>query len=159
MSDIARIFTKTLDHWVKSPIMRPLLVRGARQVGKTWTIREWAKGHFGAENICELNLEKRKELHAVFKPDFDIERILTDLELICGFPLRKPGVLLFLDEIQAKQDWQTWVKHQVDFDTQRRIGKRTQGLESPGVCAQRHRRERPVADADIRIGRCRPSNW
>lgn len=75
-----------------------MVVRGARQVGKTSLVRS-----FATENnliLCEINLEKHRYLDEIFR-SFDIEKINLEIEAICGENPNKGGRLLFLDEIQA----------------------------------------------------------
>ena len=79
--------------------MKPLIIRGARQVGKTSTVRALAKACF--ENCVEINFEQELSLHKIFEPDLDAKRILREIETIKGIPISPEKTLLFLDEIQA----------------------------------------------------------
>ncbi len=81
--------------WKNSENRKPLLVRGARQVGKTTLIREFAKEF---DNYIELNLEKEADRN-IFKTD-DINKILNASYLLKGITPNKKPTLLFLDEIQ-----------------------------------------------------------
>ncbi len=58
-----RTFRKTLEDWSAAPDRRPLLVRGARQVGKTYVIREFLKSKFST--VIEISFEDRPELKAI----------------------------------------------------------------------------------------------
>jgi len=78
----------------------PLLVRGARQVGKTWTIRNWAQHTFGKENLLEINFEERPDFAEYFRKDLVVDRILDELGLSTNFDLKSGKVLIFFDEIQ-----------------------------------------------------------
>jgi predicted AAA+ superfamily ATPase len=95
-----RFFAKQLDSWFKRPNRRPLIVRGARQVGKSYAIREWAKENFGQDGLLEINLEESPKLRSVFDKDLHAETVLNELNLLTGFNLRKPNSILFIDEIQ-----------------------------------------------------------
>ena len=75
----------------------PLLIRGARQVGKTHLVRDFAKSHF--ENVAEVNFEARPELKKIFGIP-DVGEIIRNLGLVLGTSLRPGSTLLFLDEIQ-----------------------------------------------------------
>jgi len=94
---LKRKIDQKLVQWEKSRSRRPLLVRGARQVGKTYSITQFGKNQFG--NCVTINFEERPELARCFDTlivDEILERIgiLTESEI-------KPGeTLLFLDEIQ-----------------------------------------------------------
>lgn len=85
-------------NWKNSSRRKPLIVRGARQVGKTWLIENFLAGHF--EDFAKIDLEERLDLHIHFEGSLDPEKILESLELSVG--RITPGkTLLFLDEIQA----------------------------------------------------------
>jgi len=93
-----RIVEQRLLKWIKSVRRKPLIVRGARQVGKTWLIENFMAKEF--EDSVTIDLEARRDLHRFFEGNLDPEEILKGLELAT----RKitPGrTLLFLDEIQA----------------------------------------------------------
>jgi len=80
------------------PAGKPLVLRGARQVGKTVVVRRLAETT-GCE-LCELNLEQQRELERTFLT-LDAERILEEAELLLGHRITPGKSLLFLDEIQA----------------------------------------------------------
>jgi len=93
-----RDFTSYLVEWKNSKRRKPLIVRGARQVGKTYTIEEFAKEHY--KNVVKVNFEETPEIKALFKTN-DISDIIQTLELTYGSSLSGNNSLLFLDEIQA----------------------------------------------------------
>lgn len=84
--------------WFSSPRRKPLVLRGARQVGKSTLVRQFAASQ--GLVLDEINLERHLNLSRLFKT-FDIPRILEELSVIVGRPVAQPGSLLFLDEIQA----------------------------------------------------------
>lgn len=92
-----------LDHlreWLVSGRRKPVILRGARQVGKTWIVRKLA-AESGREFI-EVNFERNPELAQVFRPkEKDPRRWLADLGLLLGKEAKPARVFLFLDEIQA----------------------------------------------------------
>jgi len=90
--------SKFLDSWLKSNSRKPLVIRGARQVGKTWLIRDFAKQQ-GLE-LIELNFEKRPELESLFSSN-DPQKILINLRAFTKSEIEPSKSLLFLDEIQA----------------------------------------------------------
>ncbi len=84
--------------WKDSPRRIPLIIRGARQVGKTWLVENVLAGQF--ESFFKIDLEKRRDLHVHFAGNLEPRTILSYLELATG--RITPGkTLLFLDEIQA----------------------------------------------------------
>ncbi len=88
----------TLDIWLASKRRKPLVLRGARQVGKSTLVRNFAARQGLILN--EINLERHLELRKVFA-SLDIDRICAELDVLSGRSVRTPGSILFLDEIQA----------------------------------------------------------
>lgn len=101
MVDIPRAFSSRLDDWLARKDRRPLLIRGARQVGKSYAVRTWATRVFGAEGLLEINLEESPRLKQLFASELNAGHIVDQLNLLTGFNLRLPKRLLFIDEIQA----------------------------------------------------------
>lgn len=100
MIEINRQIYQDLDIWKHSIDRHPLLVRGARQVGKSFAIRTWAKKNF--QNYLEINLEESKSLGKIFEGDLTIDLMLEKIELGTGINLRHPDSILFIDEIQCQ---------------------------------------------------------
>ena len=92
-----RSIKKQLLAWKDAPTRKPLILRGARQVGKTWILREFAQKHFKSMIIC--NLDKDEELQTVFASKSP-ERIITTLELLFGHKIVPGETLVIFDEIQ-----------------------------------------------------------
>jgi predicted AAA+ superfamily ATPase len=89
---------QNLEDWLNDPNRLPLVIRGARQVGKTWLTR-----HFSTtvnRHLFELNFEKRPEWIRFFDSN-DPKEILNNLEAAFGEKIQPKNSLLFLDEIQA----------------------------------------------------------
>ena len=93
-----RTSERYLSAWRDRPGRKPLVIRGARQVGKTYLIKTWAAGCF--ESVVTVDLERERDLHGLFDLS-DPERLLEELALLKGRPLVPGKSLLFLDEIQA----------------------------------------------------------
>ena len=93
------VYGQLLD-WMKLPDgdRKPLILEGARQVGKTWLARELGTEEF--ENFIELNFEKQPSLRSLFEMDFDSERIFRAIAAFSGKKVIPGKTLLFLDEIQ-----------------------------------------------------------
>lgn len=90
-----------LVSWSKLPDgeRKPLLIEGARQVGKTWLARELGNKEF--DNFIELNFESQTALDDLFKLDFNIDRILLAISAFSGKTVVPGKTLLFFDEIQC----------------------------------------------------------
>lgn len=93
-----RIAEDHLGKWLKRKRRKPLVLRGARQVGKSTLVRQFASKN--DINLNEINLERHLYLNDIFKT-LDIDGIIKELDAITGANIQKPGSLLFLDEIQA----------------------------------------------------------
>jgi uncharacterized protein len=90
-----------LDAWQTSPIRTPLIVRGARQVGKSHVLREFGQRSFS--NIVEVNLETQPEFLNCFQSR-DAKKICAEIEAISNSEITPQKTLLFIDEIQASKD-------------------------------------------------------
>ena len=84
--------------WKNSDSRKPLIIRGARQVGKTWIMKEFGKTQY-AQTVY-VNFEKNKRLRALFSDDFDIKRIIVALQAESGLTINAETTLLIFDEIQ-----------------------------------------------------------
>jgi len=92
-----RIIDHYLKEWKQQADRKALLIRGARQVGKTYSIRILGNSF---EELVEINLEKNPEYAELFRLNLDPQRILRDLRLITGKRLIPGRSLLFFDEVQ-----------------------------------------------------------
>lgn len=92
-----RALQQALQEWKNSPHRLPLLIRGARQVGKTYVVEAFGKSHF--EQVCTLNFEQRPELKRCFETLLP-QDILRSAEILCNTTIEPGKTLLFLDEIQ-----------------------------------------------------------
>ncbi len=97
MEGLIRTAHLHLEHWLQSPRRKPLVIRGARQVGKSTLVRQFAAAR--DMPLLEVNLEQHRRLETVFAT-LDVKAILLELEAI-GQTSPGPGTLVFLDEIQA----------------------------------------------------------
>ncbi len=95
---IERDVDKILVNWKQSSKWKPLLLRGARQVGKTNSVRQLGKQFL---YFLEVNFESDKQVHSVFEGDLSAEKIAEYLSVIYNIPVIKGETLLFFDEIQA----------------------------------------------------------
>ena len=95
-----------LDAWKKRADRKPLIVRGARQVGKTWLVKEFAKRSF--KKSVYVNFEEDDILRDVFVPDFDIQRILYAIGLRKRTFIDKETLLIPNASLKPKPD-SLWV--------------------------------------------------
>jgi uncharacterized protein len=94
-----RFIDDDLKKWKDGPRRKPLILRGARQVGKTWSLKFFGSSQF--ENLALVDLERNPALRRVFDGDLSARRICSDLELFLGQKITPGKTLLFIDEIQA----------------------------------------------------------
>ena len=90
---------KELKQWKISSYRKPLIILGARQVGKTWLIQEFGKQEY--KQTVYVNFEKMKILQNLFEEDFDVQRILTSLSVFARTTINSDDTLIVFDEIQA----------------------------------------------------------
>lgn len=89
----------TLVDWKENLHRKPMIIRGARQVGKTYTIKEFGKNYFS--NMVVLDFERDRSLFPIFEKDLDPYKIVQELEIHTGKRIIPGDTLLFFDEIQA----------------------------------------------------------
>jgi len=95
-----RTLTDQLIDWKTASRRQPLLLRGARQVGKTWAVTDFAQRHMPGR-LHVVDFERDVDWRRFFEGNLDIDRILGALELAMGRSITVGQDLLFLDEIQA----------------------------------------------------------
>ncbi len=95
---ISRKIDLALTEWANGENRKPLLLRGARQTGKTSAVRNLARSF---DSLIELNFEENSQLCAIFDDTLDITRICAQIEAVAGKRIVPGKTLLFLDEIQA----------------------------------------------------------
>jgi len=89
---------KDLIQWKNSIHRKPLVIRGARQVGKTWLMEEF--GRTAYKNTIYINFDSNRRMEALFDTDLQIDRLLMGLELYAGKKIDPATTLLIFDEIQ-----------------------------------------------------------
>lgn len=87
-----------LKAWQKSPHRKPLIVRGARQVGKTELIREFGRTQY--RQTAYVNLDNNSRMAALFDGDFDVNRLIQGLKAETNVDIEPDSTLIVLDEIQ-----------------------------------------------------------
>ncbi|MCK5450808.1 MAG: ATP-binding protein [Candidatus Omnitrophica bacterium] len=88
-----------LIKWKSSEIRKPLILRGARQTGKTYILKEFGQNEY--ENVHYFNFEENPELAHFFERDLDPKRILSDLSVYCKQTIKAENDLIIFDEIQV----------------------------------------------------------
>ena len=94
-----RALMDRLVAWKDDPRRKPLILNGARQVGKTWLLKEFGRLHF--ENVAYVSLDSDVLAQSYFDSGFDIARIIASLSLELGMDIRPGSTLIVLDEVQA----------------------------------------------------------
>ncbi len=84
--------------WKKSGTRKPLLLLGARQVGKTWLMKEFGSQEY--ENVVYINCDTEPMAQQLFISDYDISRIILGLQAISGESIKEEKTLIILDELQ-----------------------------------------------------------
>lgn len=93
-----RFVDKELVRWKEDPARKPLIVRGARQVGKTFSVRQLASSF---PTYLEVNFESDRSVHTFFEKDLNPDEICLNLSAYYNVPVQDGETLLFLDEIQS----------------------------------------------------------
>jgi len=93
-----RLIDSYLNEWKQKKDRKVLLIRGARQVGKTYSIREFGQTF---QNYVEVNFEEQPQIHTFFESSFDPSNIIEKLTIFYGQSITPGRTLLFFDEIQA----------------------------------------------------------
>ena len=105
---------KELEEWKNSKDRMPLIIRGARQVGKTWIMKEFGKDNY--KKVAYINFDGNKRMEELFEPDFDIDRIIQGLRIETKVDIDAKDTLLIFDEVQevpkAMHHLNTFVKMQ-----------------------------------------------
>jgi predicted AAA+ superfamily ATPase len=95
--------------WKNAISRKPLIIKGARQVGKTWLMKEFGNTQYS--QTVYLNLEKNRRLRTLFEDDFNIKRVIVALQAESGLTIRADNTLLIFDEIQAVPEAITALKY------------------------------------------------
>ena len=104
-----RLVEQRLLQWKNSANRKPLLIYGARQIGKTYSMLAFGKEHY--TNTVYCNFENTSDLHAVFERDLDPNRIIAAISAMYGVQIQKGSTLIIFDEIQACERALTSLKY------------------------------------------------
>ena len=100
---------KQLLQWKLDKNKKPLIILGARQVGKTWLLKKFGNTEY--KNMVYINFEEEKRLRDLFLADFNISRIISALEAFVGFKIVPDETLIVFDEIQSAPQGITSLKY------------------------------------------------
>ena len=95
--------------WKNSEYRKPLILRGARQTGKTWLLKEFGRTAFN--KTVYVNFEETPSLQGLFQADFDIARIITTISIFSNTTIDAKDTLIVFDEIQAAEKGLTCLKY------------------------------------------------
>ena len=112
MPDLKRRAMKLMESWHNAPNRTALLIDGARQVGKTYLVREFAHTHY--QHLVEFNFIEDPDLTRMFGMPRKADDILMRMELASDEPMQPGNTLVFLDEIQQCKEVATAIKFLVD---------------------------------------------
>ena len=104
-----RLAYQYLINWKTNPAKKPLVIRGARQVGKTWLMKHFGENEY--DDTVYVNFEESAHLRSLFQENFNVERILTALQVETGKKIIPGKTLIILDEIQEAPGGLTALKY------------------------------------------------
>lgn len=93
-----RMAMEQLQKWKTKKRRKPLIIRGARQVGKTWLMKEFGASEY--ESAVYINFDNNERMKALFEGSLEVERLVTGLELYAGHKIDPENTLLIFDEVQ-----------------------------------------------------------
>lgn len=93
-----RNIIQSLEKWKTQPKRKPLIIQGARQVGKTWAMKHFGERHF--TQTAYINFDNNPRMKTLFAGDYDINRLILGLKIESGVDIRAEDTLLIFDEIQ-----------------------------------------------------------
>lgn len=93
-----RIAMEKLLKWKESKRRKPLIIEGARQVGKTWLMKEFGRQAY--EDTVYINFDSNSRMAELFASDLDTERLIMGLEMYAGHKINPDNSLLIFDEVQ-----------------------------------------------------------
>jgi predicted AAA+ superfamily ATPase len=101
--------SRLLEAWKGDRARKPLVLRGARQVGKTWLLQEFGHSHY--EQVAYVNCERDRSVTSLFAGDLDPSRILRGIEIAAGTTIKPVTTLVIIDEIQEASQALTSLKY------------------------------------------------
>lgn len=93
-----RTILHALHKWKEKPNRKPLIIQGARQVGKTWAMKHFGEQAFA--KVAYINFDNNPRMKALFSGDYDVQRLLLGLKIESGVDIQAEDTLIIFDEIQ-----------------------------------------------------------
>jgi len=100
--NIERDILTTFEKWKDQPVRKPILLKGARQIGKSWVMEEFGRRKF--EHYAKFDFDENPELRQIFQISKDPKRIIKELALFTEVPLETGKTLIVFDEIQECEE-------------------------------------------------------
>lgn len=104
-----RTAMKYLEKWKENKVKKPLIIRGARQVGKTWLMKEFGRTYY--DKTVYINFDNNTMMGELFDKDLEISRLITGMELYAGSKIDPGNTLIIFDEIQEAPKALTSLKY------------------------------------------------
>ena len=95
---VYRTALEQLKKWKAKKRRKPLIIRGARQVGKTWLMKEFGANEYAS--VVYINFDNNERMKTLFEGGLEVERLVTGLELYAGHKIDPDNTLLIFDEVQ-----------------------------------------------------------
>ena len=93
-----RKILQSLQNWKQNPNRKPLIIQGARQVGKTWAMKHFGEQSF--EQVAYINFDNNSRMKTLFSGDYDINRLILGLKIESGVDIKAHNTLIIFDEVQ-----------------------------------------------------------
>lgn len=93
-----RKILQSLQNWKQNPNRKPLIIQGARQVGKTWVMKHFGEQSF--EQVAYINFDNNSRMKTLFSGDYDINRLILGLKIESGVDIQAHNTLIIFDEVQ-----------------------------------------------------------
>lgn len=93
-----RKILQSLQNWKQNPNRKPLIIQGARQVGKTWAMKHFGEQSF--EQVAYINFDNNPRMKMLFSGDYDINRLILGLKIESGVDIQAHNTLIIFDEVQ-----------------------------------------------------------
>ena len=132
-----------LLEWKNNPSRKPLIVMGARQVGKTYLLQQFGNNHY--DHVAYINCDNNPRVANLFAEDYDMERIILAIGAITGVPIIAGKTLIILDEIQELKNGLTALKYFCEQASQHHVAVAGSLL---GI-TMHHGESAPVGKVDI----------
>ena len=104
-----RFLMRDLEAWRENPCRKPLIINGARQVGKTWLIKEFGRRHY--ESVAYVNMDNNAAMRELFDTGYDIDVLIAGLQLQTGVTIEPDSTLIVFDKVQENPKALTALKY------------------------------------------------